>query len=127
MSYNIVLLCGTVMGAVFILAPVKELKSSYFAYGAAAVSVLITVYALRGAVPVMNYFSLFDTGEFSSYFKILIKVLGITVLCNMTSDFVTELGMPTASGKIEFAGKIAIMTVTLPLFDVLLKEVQKLL
>lgn len=127
MSFNIVTLCGAVVGAMFFLLPVKEFKDSYFSIAAVGISVLVTAYTLRGAVPLVGYINIFYNSEVSTYFKTLIKVLGITLLCNITSDIAAELGMKTLSGKVEFAGKIAVILSAMPMFDNLLAEVEKLI
>ena len=109
------------------LAPhiLKEMKNSYYTIAVAALSLIVTAYTLKGAVPLLNYFSVLSESEASVYFKTLIKVLGITFICNITSDLTTELGMSTLSGKVEFAGKIAVLLSAVPIFDSLLSQVER--
>ena len=126
MNFSIVVLCGATVGAMVILFPVKELKNNYFLIAVAALSLLITVYALRGAGPIFLYLESLYSSHLSSYFKPLIKVLGITLICNTTSSLATDLGMGSITGKVELAGKIAIIISVLPLFDTLMGEIERL-
>lgn len=125
MTLDMLLLCGAVIGTLFLLLPVKEMKNSYYPIAVTALSVLVTAYTLKGSTPLFNYFALMSDSDSSVYFKTLIKVLGITLVCNITSDLATELGMNTLSGKVEFAGKIAVLLSAVPVFDSLLAQVER--
>lgn len=124
MTLDVLVLCGAVTGAVLLILPVREMKNSYYPIAITALSMLITAYTLRSATPLINYFAALSDGDAAQYFKILIKVLGITMVCNITSDLALELGMSTLSGKVEFAGKIAVLLSAMPLFDTLLSQVE---
>ena len=126
MNFSIVALCGAVVGAMVILFPVKEMKNSYFFIAVAALSLLITVYSLRGAGPIFFYLESLYSSHLSTYFKPLIKILGITLICNTTSELASDLGMGSITGKVELAGKIAIIISVLPLFDTLIGEIERL-
>ncbi len=127
MSFNILLLCGAVTGALFLLLPVRELKNSYFAIAVTALSAVIMAYTLKAASPVFDYLNTFYDSSVSVYFKVLVKVLGITLICNITSDLASELGVSTLSGKVEFAGKIAVILSAVPIFDSLFSEIGRLI
>ncbi len=127
MSFNILLLCGAVIGALFLLLPVKELKNSYFSIAVIALSVLVTASALKAVTPVLTYLGTFYDSAVTEYFKVLIKVLGITVICSITSDLAAELGVSTLSGKVEFAGKVAVILSAMPIFDSLFSEIGRLI
>ena len=127
MSFNVVLLCGTVTGVILLLLPIKELKISYFSIAVAALSVLVAVYTLKGAIPLFQYLNTFMDSELSLYFKVLLKALGISLVCNVTSDLACELGMNSLSGKVEFAGKVAILLSAIPVFEVLVTELEGLI
>lgn len=119
------LLCGAVIGTIFLLLPVKEMKNSYFPIAVTALSALVMAHSLKGAIPIFNYFNVFYDSDLSVYFKVLVKALGITLICNITSDLAAELGMGTLSGKVEFAGKIAVLLSAIPIFDILFSEIER--
>ena len=127
MSFSFILLCATAVGAIFLLTPLKELKNSYFIIAVTGLSLLLTVYSIKGVVPIFNYLKDFSESELSVYFKTLIKVLGISVICNITTDLANDMGMGGISGKIDFGAKVAIMLSALPILDKLLVEIKGLI
>ncbi|MBE6650910.1 MAG: hypothetical protein E7613_06315 [Ruminococcaceae bacterium] len=126
MNFSIVALCGAVVGVIVILFPLKELKNNYFLIAVAALSLVIAVYSLKGAHSIFLYLETLYTSRLSGYFKPLIKVLGITLICNITSELASDLGMGSVTGKIELAGKIAVIASVMPIFDTLLGEIERL-
>ena len=85
MNFDIILLCSGVVGAMFILVPLKELKKEYFLFASAALAIIIFVFSIKSSKPIFSYMQSFMYLEGSMYLKILIKVLGISVITNLTS------------------------------------------
>ena len=114
---------GSVIAMVLLLIPIKELKKEYFVIAAAALSLILTVVALKWSTPIFDYLRLLSDNKYSEYFKVMIKVFGIAFITNITSDMVSDLGMSSVSGKVEFVGKVAIIVSSLPIFDQLFVKV----
>lgn len=127
MSFNVFLLFGGIIASLVFIYPAKELKSSIYPIAVSAIAVIITAHTLRSSAPVFRYLEGFIDSDYSAYFKVLIKVLGITLASNMTSDIAAELGSVSLSGKVEFAGKMAIILSALPLLDSVLSRTVGLL
>ena len=117
MNFDIILLCSGVVGAMFILVPLKELKKEYFLFASAALAIIIFVFSIKSSKPIFSYMQSFMYLEGSMYLKILIKVLGISVITNLTSELAQDLGVQGVSGKVEFAGKVAILLCAMPVYD----------
>ena len=62
-----------------------------------------------------------------SYFQILLKLIGISFICEFASNICKDAGQASIAKQIEFAGKLAILIVGLPVFESLLGTIQKLL
>ena len=58
--------------------------------------------------------------------KILVKILGISIITNLTSEFSKDMGAESVSGKVEFAGKIAILLAAVPVYDNLFRLVESI-
>lgn len=127
MSLDIVALSSAVLGALFLLVPMKELKREYFLFATAGLSVVIFVFTLKNAKPLFLYLESLSNGDASFYLKILIKVLGISVITSLTSEFAKDMGVESVSGKIEFAGKVAILLSAIPVYDKLFAMVNSVL
>jgi len=93
----------------------KELKKEYAAIILVAGGIFITIWGLTLVFPVINYIrELTGTGEIAEYFNIILKVLGISFLVQVGADICRDLGEESIATKVEFAGKAAVLAVSLP-------------
>lgn len=120
MSFDVFVLFGGVIAALIFIMPVKEIKSGVYPIAVCGIAILVTAQTLRSSQPLMRYINGFMEGDYAACFKVLIKVLGITLATNLTSDIAAEMGAASLSGKVDLAGKIAILLCALPLFETLL-------
>ena len=127
MTTDVIALCSMVKGALFVLVPMKELKKEYFLFATAGLSVIIFVFALKSAKPILQYLEAFSRNEASLYLKTLVKVSGISVITTLTSEFAKDMGVESVSGKVEFAGKVAILLCAIPIYDNLFLLVESVL
>lgn len=58
---------------------------------------------------------LFVTEEIASYAETMLRALGIALLTRICADLCRDMGEGTVAGGVEFAGKIAILLLALPL------------
>lgn len=117
MNFDIIVLCSGVVGAMFILIPIKEMKNEYYVFALAALSIVIFIFAIRQSKPIFEYMKNLFSAEGSFYLKILFKALGISIITNLTSELAQDLGMGSVAGKVEFAGKIGILLSAIPVYD----------
>lgn len=92
-------------------------------------SMILAVYGLREMKQVLDVFETIRSysGIPKSYFQILLKLIGISFLCEFTSNICKDAGQASIGKQIEFVGKLAILVVSVPIFKGLLQTVQKLL
>lgn len=121
MTFDIMTLCAAVVGAMFLLVPMKEMKSEYFMFATAGFAVIVFLVALKAAKPLFRYIEVLSYDGKSVYLKILTKVLGISIITSLTSEFALDLGMKGISGKVEFAGKVAVLLCAIPVYDELFR------
>jgi len=109
-------IAGVVLCEIFIYSLLKQYKPEFCIFsqlGAAAVLVFLIGDELREALGIFD--SLFSSGGISSeYISVIIKVLGITVITQVISDMCRDSGDTAAATKLEFAGKVIITAVSLP-------------
>lgn len=65
-----------------------------------------------------KYFS-----DFGSYFKLLIKIIGITYLAEFSSDLCKDAGANTLAAQIELFGKLSILVLCMPVISSLLQTI----
>lgn len=72
--------------------------------------------------------SLFSQADIDDqYIKILFKGLGICCITQLATDFCKDCGENAIAGQAEFAGKIALLIISFPLFKALIGIVKTLL
>ncbi len=123
MNFDITMLCAAVVGAMFLFVPMKEMKSEYFTFATAGLAVIVFIAAVKAAKPLFSYIEILSNDGKTVYLKILTKVLGISIITNLTSEFALDLGMKGISGKVEFAGKVAVLLSAVPVYDELFRLV----
>lgn len=80
--------------------------------------VLILLAAFSGALPVLRELEalLSRSGLSNEYVAILLKALGICLLTQLASDACRDAGEQGLGSKAELVGRLALLTLALPLF-----------
>lgn len=107
----------------------RQYKAEYAMMAALACSLLIFLITLQKLSPVFTSFeellSLSAAGGI--YTKALLKALGICYLVQIASDSCKDAGQASIASKVEFAGKAAVLVISLPLFENLASAAVKLI
>ncbi len=94
---------------------------------AASVAVLIPI-TLTFAEVSSEIKDIFDKADLSpSAFTLVIKALGLCYLTNFASDICRDFGQSSLAGKIELAGKLSVVGLSLPLIEEILTAVTELI
>ncbi len=109
-------IAGIVVTELLVYSLLRQYKPElalFSGLGAAAVLIFVVGEELRDALGFFD--SLFSAGGASFlYVSVLIKVLGITLITQVLSDMCRDSGASAAATKLEFAGKIIITAVSIP-------------
>lgn len=93
----------------------KTQKSPIAQLLGAACCVLLAVYLLgKNAAIFTEVRALLDENGYTAYAKTLIKALGVAFACEAGADVCRELGEAGIASKIELAGRIEILALSLP-------------
>lgn len=92
-------------------------------------SMILALYGLKEMKEVLNVFETIRSysGIPKSYFQIMLKMIGISFLCEFSSNICKDAGQATIGKQIEFVGKLSILIVSIPIFKALLETIQKLM
>ena len=112
---------GLVAAAAAVL--LRQYKPEYAMLVSLAAAGLIFGMLVVDLIPAFSVMrGLMDQVSFSAdYVRILIKCLGICYLYELAGQVCKEAGQLAISSKIELAGKVAILLLTLPMFEKLLE------
>lgn len=123
----------SISGAALICSALILLIKQYKPEFAFAVSVVATIILFSFILPslggVLDYINeIVDLSAISEEnFKIMLKCLGICVVTKLTCDACRDCGQEALSSKVEMAGKIIIVSVSIPLFTDLLTIIEKVI
>ena len=85
----------------------------------------IIVSVLSRVSPIIEQISsLTSTGE---YAEILIKTLGICVICQFVSETCKDAGQGALASKVEFSSRVAVIITAMPLFGNILNTAMELM
>lgn len=68
-----------------------------------------------------------SSGLNGEVFKLTLKALGLCYITNFAVDVCKDFGQTSLASKIELAGKIAVITLSFPLIETILKTVTELI
>lgn len=106
----------------------KQYKPEYAVAVSLVVGVVIFAVVAANLTPVIDQLNalLDQTKMPREYIEILIKALGICFLTQIACDTCKDAGQTAIASKLEIAGKLAILALSLPLFSELLSIVATL-
>ncbi len=109
------MICGVVAGTLLVIK-LKSAGTSIGTYLSIALSLFAVFYVLERMTYVVDFFDrvMDDIGLESGYLEILIKIIGISYLCEFTSNICKEAGCQTVAGQVEISGKITMMVISMP-------------
>lgn len=101
-------------------------KPEYGTYIGLAIGILVFAFCLRQVEAVLLQFQRIRDylGEAESYLSILIRVIGITYICEFSSGICKDAGYQSVAGQIEILGKLAVMFAGLPILFTVIEQIQ---
>ncbi len=104
----------------------KGAKPEYATYIGLALGLLVFGYAVNQLRILVESFTwmkgLFEGAD--SYLGILIKVIGITYLCEFSASVCKDAGYGTVAEQIEVLGKLSVMFAGLPILLAVIEQIQ---
>lgn len=111
---------------VLIAVQLKAQKPEYGIYIGLAMGILIFCYAVKELEAVIARFDLvkkyLGTGE--NYLAILLKVIGITYICEFSAGICKDAGYGTVADQIEVLGKLSVMFAGIPILFAVIEQMQ---
>lgn len=122
------IICGVVMG-VLLAIKLKSMGSPFWVYLSMALSVFVLFYILNRLSFVMDFLDgvMGNIGLESGYFEILIKIVGISYLCEFTSNICRESGFLAVASQIEIGGKLTMMVMSMPILLAIVETITSVL
>lgn len=104
----------------------KNQKPEYGVYIGMALSILIFCYVLGQVEAVLSRISAVQKylGGGSKYLGVLLKVVGITYICEFSAGLCKDSGFGAVADQIEILGKLSVMFAGLPILFAVVEQIQ---
>lgn len=104
----------------------KGMKTEYSTYIGFAIGILVFGYVLRQVEAVISQIEFIRKylGEAQGYLSILLKVIGITYICEFSAGICKDAGFHSISEQIEILGKLSVMFAGLPILFAVIEQIQ---
>ena len=104
-------------------------KGEYATYIGLAVSIIIFCFCIRQVVSVTEQFARIKNylNGAEGYLSILLRVIGITYICEFSSAICRDAGYQAVAGQIEILGKLTVMFAGLPILFAAIEQIQSFL
>ena len=115
--------------AVVMIVLIKQEKKEIGVTISIFASVVFAVYAIIKLEDVVKLiFDLVENaGVNAKYLEIILKVVGIAYIIELTKDVCVDSGESALGSKVEMAGKIIIVSMTIPIITGVIEVINKLL
>jgi len=115
------------LGIVGVLLAVqfKAHKPEYSLLIGFGISILIFGYSIRQVEAVLQQFALLDKylGDAKGYLSVLVKVIGITYICEFSAGICKDAGFGALSEQIEIWGKLSVIFAGLPVLFAVIEQI----
>ncbi len=117
------------LAGVLLAIQFRAQKPEYGVYIGLAVSILIFAFALRQVEAVAAQLGRLKSylGGSESYLLILLKVIGITYICEFSAGICKDAGYQAVAGQIEVLGKLSVMFAGLPILFAVIEQIRSFL
>ena len=113
------------VAAAILAAWIKTIKSEYALWITLATGLFLGLSSILKLETIVSelYFLQEYFSAYGSYFKLLIKIIGITYLAEFSADLCKDAGANTLASQIELFGKLSILVLCMPIITSLLETV----
>ena len=113
------------IAGVLLAVQFREHKPEYSVYIGLGLSILIFAYAVRQVGTVVAQLERIRgyLNGTESYLSILLKVVGITYICEFSSAVCKDAGYQSVAGQIEVLGKLSVMFAGLPILFAVIEQI----
>ncbi len=125
---SILQIAGCALLAVMLLLTLRELRPTFAPPVRLAATLVLVGASLALYAPVLTRIqALLSVTEAAEYASVVLRALGIALICELTASFCRDLGENTVAEGVQLFGKLEILVLSLPLVDKVLEIAKELL
>ena len=126
---EIVKIIGVGFIALILIIIMKQYKpefTMYISIIAGAIIIILSMGRISGIINLLTTFSR-KAGINAEYLKILLKITGIAILKEFAVSICKDSGESAIASKIDFGGKIIVISMSIPIISALLELILKIM
>lgn len=118
---------GVGIVALIVIVIIKQYKPEFALYVSLTAGVMISFLVLDKLLGIINLLTLLSkkTGVNAEYLSILLKITGIAILTEFGVSICKDAGETAIANKVEFGGKIVIISISIPIISALLEVIMR--
>lgn len=122
------IICGVLVG-VLLAMKLKGFNHPLWMYLSIALSLFVLGYIVNRLSFVLDFLDgiMGEIGLESGYFEILIKIVGLSYLCEFTANVCRESGFAAVAGQVEIGGKLTMMVMSMPILVAIVETITSVL
>ena len=122
---SILQICGFALLGVVMVLILRNFRPEYATVAGISVGLLLLAGSFSPLVTVLDSVNAIaeDTG-FSVYSSVIMKSMGIGILAQTTADVCRDSGVGMIASKVEFAAKIIILILCIPILETLISLIE---
>ena len=122
---NIVQTCGFALLAVITVLVLRSFRPEYATVAGIVAGIILLSCTFTPLVSILDSVTAIaeDTG-FSVYSTVILKSMGIGILAQTTADVCRDSGVSVIAAKVEFAAKIMILVLCVPILETLMSLIE---
>ena len=126
---NITAIATAALIAAVLSVILKQYKPEYSLFISVITGVLVLAAAAAAVQPVLEIIKGLteNSGAGNVYGEVLLKALGVCYITQLARDCCCDAGETAIAGKVEMAGKLGILLISLPMFQGLAEMVTELI
>lgn len=126
---DIVKIIGIGLISLIIIIVIKQYRPEFAIYVSIITGVLIILFSVDKLSSIINILTSLSnkTGLNSQYLEILLKITGIAILTEFAVAICNDAGESAIATKVDFGGKIIIISLSIPIIVALLELIIKIL
>lgn len=118
---------GVGIVALIVIVIIRQYKPEFALYVSLTAGVMIIFLVLDKLLGIINLLTLLSkkTGVNAEYLSILLKITGIAILTEFGVSICKDAGETAIANKVEFGGKIVIISISIPIISALLEVIMR--
>lgn len=126
---NIIQIVSLALVATFLIIILKQYKTEFAILVSLVACIFIILFSFEKIQIIINLLNdlIVASGINKTFFEILIKITGIAYIVELASSLCVDAGEKAIASKIEFAGKVLIVTMSVPIITTLVETITEVI